>query len=408
MPNYHSLNAALLAPCSLLQIFISCTILLALGAQAQSTQSQLQEVDSTLKITEKSLEKSKAKRGNTRAQLNDIEKQIAERTQRHDQTKIKTKALSALADQIRIEEGALSTQLSKQKLALARLLESTYLMGRQSGLKIALSQQGTQNIARLNHYAQTLSSARRLQLKNIVQVQNQLNLKTSTLQQEQHKLETLNSALAEDQRYLSQLKRNRLSMLDKLDQSIGQDTIAVEQLRQRKTRLEALLSKITKRQRTRLANKEQQDNQARAQAKESIRTSFKPKRRTQSASNLPMPVKARIAARFGDKRSSSGLPWSGMLLQGKEGTDIRAINDGEVVYADWLQGYGQMIIIDHGNSMMSLYGHNKLIHKTVGDYVRQSDIIASMGNTAGLKKAALYFEIRQNGQAQDPLKWCRI
>jgi septal ring factor EnvC (AmiA/AmiB activator) len=79
-----------------------------------------------------------------------------------------------------------------------------------------------------------------------------------------------------------------------------------------------------------------------------------------------------------------------------------------VVYADWLQGYGQMVIVDHGDGVMSLYGHNKRIYKAVGDRVRQSDIIATMGDTAGLKKAALYFEIRQNGVAQDPLKWCRI
>lgn len=121
-----------------------------------------------------------------------------------------------------------------------------------------------------------------------------------------------------------------------------------------------------------------------------------------------MPVKAKIVARFGQKRAESGLPWSGILMEGREGSDILAINAGEVVYADWLQGYGQMVIIDHGGGIMSLYGHNKRIHKAVGDRVRQSDIIATMGDTAGLKKAALYFEIRQNGVAQDPLKWCRI
>ena len=86
---------------------------------------------------------------------------------------------------------------------------------------------------------------------------------------------------------------------------------------------------------------------------------------------------------------------------------IKVINDGEIVYADWLQGYGQLVIVDHGQGMMSLYGHNKTIHRTVGDHVKQSDIIASMGNTAGLRKSALYFEIRKDGIAQDPLKWCR-
>ncbi len=93
-------------------------------------------------------------------------------------------------------------------------------------------------------------------------------------------------------------------------------------------------------------------------------------------------------------------------MEGSDGSEIRAISAGEVVYADWLQGYGQLVIVDHGHGIMSLYGHNKRIHRTVGDQVKQSDIIAFMGDTAGLKKPALYFEIRKDGIAEDPLKWC--
>ena len=121
-----------------------------------------------------------------------------------------------------------------------------------------------------------------------------------------------------------------------------------------------------------------------------------------------MPAKAKIVARFGDKRKKSGLPWTGILMEGRDGSNITAISNGEIVYADWLPGYGQMVIVDHGNGIMSLYGHNKRILKAVGEKVRQSDIIATMGDTAGLKRAGLYFEIRLNGIAQDPLIWCRI
>jgi septal ring factor EnvC (AmiA/AmiB activator) len=330
-------------------------------------------------------------------------KKIAERNLRFDKTRRKIKTLDKQTGFLSAERNAIAQNVKVAQQRLARLLESAYLLGRHGGLKVVLSQQGTQHIARLNHYARDLSIARRNRLDELKSLQQQLAINNRTLEQQRDQLNTLTIALEEDQRYLRKLKEDRLAMIRKMDKTISSHQQEIAHLRVRKARLEALLANIAHRQKVRAARK--RDQERRLQAIKNKPAEPRSSKTVIDSTSFKLPANAEIIVYFGEKRKKSGLPWSGILMQGREGTDITAISAGEIVYADWLQGYGQLVIIDHGHGMMSLYGHNKRIHRMVGDHVKQSDIIASMGNTAGLKKAALYFEIRQNGVAKDPLKW---
>ena len=367
------------------------------------TQDALEQIDRSLKLSEKELVENTEKRKQTIQNIQVVEKQIADRGIRFDQTRRKITSLTAQAGLLQVERDSIEQEFNYAQQRLGNILESAYLMGRQGGLKIALSQQGTQHMARLNHYARELSSARQNELDELQSLRRQLDLKNNALKQQQNQLNTLTKALEEDQRYLGQLKNNRLAMIKQIDKAIYSGRQEVVDLQNRKAKLEALLTDIAQRQKTRAARKRAQEK--RLQALKNKPPAPRAAKTAKASSGFSLPANARIIVHFGDKREKSGLPWLGILMQASEGTDITAIGSGEIVYADWLQGYGQLVIIDHGNGMMSLYGHNKRIHRTVGDHVKQSDIIASMGNTAGLKKPALYFEIRQNGIAKDPLKW---
>ncbi len=372
------------------------------------TADELKKLDSTLKQSEISLKQAKNKRKATLAKLESIEKQIAERTLRFDLTQAKVAKLDKQAQTQSDQRNALQRTYDQQQARLAQLVESAYLMGQQSGLKVALSQQGTQHLARLNHYAKAIADARQTQLDSLISLQQELNIENDELDKQRRQLDGLTKLLEEDQRYLKQLKTNRLAMIKTLDNKIDADTQTVDQLRQRKAELEKVLAQISKRQKARAASKLARQKRYQKNKKTAAQKPAAQEKIISRGGTLPLPAKANIVVQFGQKRAKSGLPWSGILMEGREGSEIHAISAGEVVYADWLQGYGQMVIIDHGSGVMSLYGHNKRIHKAVGDKVQQSDIIATMGDTAGLQKAALYFEIRQNGVAQDPLKWCRI
>ena len=119
---------------------------------------------------------------------------------------------------------------------------------------------------------------------------------------------------------------------------------------------------------------------------------------------LPAPVAGRVAARFGAKRGD-GPAWRGMFIKAPEGTDVRAIAAGRVVFSSWMRGYGNLIIINHGGEYLSIYGSNQSLMKRVGDAVKPGDVIANAGNTGGNEESGLYFELRHLGKAFDPSGW---
>jgi septal ring factor EnvC (AmiA/AmiB activator) len=122
---------------------------------------------------------------------------------------------------------------------------------------------------------------------------------------------------------------------------------------------------------------------------------------------LHLPVRGDLVARFGGKRGD-GPGWKGLFIRAEEGAEVKAIAGGRVVFAEWLRGFGNLIIIDHGNQYMSIYGNNQAVLKRAGDVVKAGDVIASAGNSGGNEQSGLYFEMRHQGRAFDPLGWVTI
>ncbi len=123
---------------------------------------------------------------------------------------------------------------------------------------------------------------------------------------------------------------------------------------------------------------------------------------------LPWPVNGRLLARFGDARGSDArAKWDGVMISANPGTQVRAVHGGRVVFADWLRGAGLLVILDHGNGYLSLYGHNQSLLKSAGDIVKAGEAISTVGDSGGQDAAGLYFAIRQQGRPTDPSQWCR-
>src|SRR5690606_28607021 len=122
---------------------------------------------------------------------------------------------------------------------------------------------------------------------------------------------------------------------------------------------------------------------------------------------LPWPVAGKPVNRFGSPRGNSSLRWQGINIVASEGTTVRAVHGGRVIFADWLRGSGLLLIVDHGGGFMSLYAHNQTLLRNVGDTVRAGEPIATVGSSGGQPQAALYFEIRREGVPTDPAQWCR-
>jgi murein hydrolase activator len=123
---------------------------------------------------------------------------------------------------------------------------------------------------------------------------------------------------------------------------------------------------------------------------------------------LHLPVRGEIASRFGKPRPEGGTTWKGLFIRAAEGADVKAIAAGQVVYADWLRGFGNLLVLDHGDGFLSVYGNNQSLLKETGQVVRPGEVVATVGNSGGNPDSGLYFEIRHQGQAFDPLRWVSL
>ncbi len=120
---------------------------------------------------------------------------------------------------------------------------------------------------------------------------------------------------------------------------------------------------------------------------------------------LKLPVRGELAGRFGAQREEGGVTWKGLFIRAADGLSVRAVADGRVVFADWLRGYGNLVIVDHGAGFLSLYGHNESLIKQVGDNTSAGESIASVGSTGGALESGVYFELRLDGKPFDPMRW---
>ena len=123
---------------------------------------------------------------------------------------------------------------------------------------------------------------------------------------------------------------------------------------------------------------------------------------------LALPVRGELGNRFGSPRIDGGVTWKGVFIAARAGEDVRAVADGRVVFADWLRGFGNLLIVDHGDAYMSLYGNNESLYKRVGDEIRGGEAVAAVGASGGNADSGLYFELRYQGRPLDPLDWVSI
>jgi septal ring factor EnvC (AmiA/AmiB activator) len=123
---------------------------------------------------------------------------------------------------------------------------------------------------------------------------------------------------------------------------------------------------------------------------------------------LALPVRGEIASRFGKPRPEGGTTWKGLFIRAAEGAEVKAVAAGEVVFADWLRGFGNLLVVDHGDGFLSVYGNNQSLLKESGQRVAPGEVVATVGNTGGNPESGLYFELRHQGQAFDPIRWVRL
>ncbi|MEW5007920.1 MAG: peptidoglycan DD-metalloendopeptidase family protein [Cycloclasticus sp.] len=285
------------------------------------------------------------------------------------------------------QQTTLQQAISGQKDLLAEQLRSAHMMGKQQRIKMLLNQQQADRMSRVMQYYAYFNQARvdNVQLldKDIQQLQ-ELELQ---LQHEQTELTSLIVAKRKQSDSLAADKKKRKRLLFGLAKKIKSSAQTLVELKDNEKRLTRLLASIQ-------------------QAINDIPVSRQQNKPFISRKGqLNWPVKGRLWKRFGSARKSGR--YDGVVISASEGSSIRSISHGRVVYADWLRGYGLLIIVDHGADYLSLYAFNESLYKEVGDWVETGESIATVGLSGGQTKAGLYFSIRKKGKPVNPIHWCR-
>jgi septal ring factor EnvC (AmiA/AmiB activator) len=190
-------------------------------------------------------------------------------------------------------------------------------------------------------------------------------------------------------------------LLTRIDSDFISNEQRLAQLQESESRLRGLMTSLSDTEKALSVNAEQDKELSTSLANVSkTNTDF-----LSLKGKLPWPVVGKLSHKFGSARTE--VAWDGVLIDAKEGLEVQAVTRGKVVFAEWFRSFGLMIIIDHGQGYLTLYGYNQSLYKKTGDAVEAGDVIASVGQSGGRNKAGLYFGIRNKGVPIDPLEWCR-
>ncbi|MEW6330504.1 MAG: peptidoglycan DD-metalloendopeptidase family protein [Pseudomonadota bacterium] len=360
----------------------------AAGAGA-GEEARLKQLRGRIEALQEKLNETRGRRDDVREEMRGLERRIGAQMNDLRKTDAQLRANEKKLADLRARAAREQGNLGAQRQQLARQVYTAYLMGRQEYPRMLLNQENPARVARVTTYYDYLNRAR---IERIDQIRASL-VRTAALERqirEQHReLETLRAGQREQQAALEASRARRGELLASLNREVRGQSQQMERLRADEKRLEQLIEEL----KTVMPE-----------------PPLPPRAGTPFArlrGRLPLPTRGPLLARYGGSKNVGNLKWRGLLIGGREGQNVVSVFRGRVVFADWLRGFGLLLILDHGDGYMTLYGHNQSLHKGVGEWVEAGEIVASLGNTGDMPQPAVYFEIRQNGQPRDPLIWCR-
>lgn len=283
----------------------------------------------------------------------------------------------------------LQQQKSAQTEILHNLIRTLYINGKPDLLKSFFSQNDPSDSARLLHYSRVLSDFQLDKISEFESLLSDLAANEETIESTLALLQEQSNALENQQTALAQLKTEKELALTNLRASISAKGNELQNLEANQAELQRLIEEIRI-------------------AMEGIRSFADVPPIVNSKGQLPAPVDGSVGSRFGQTYGDGNLTRQGITLQAQTGTPVTAVHAGHVVFADWLRGSGLLVIVDHGQGYMSLYGSNEALSVSSGSWVDTGDVLATSGIPLNSEEPGLYFEIRHHGQPQNPSDWLNL
>ena len=389
--------------------------------QAEVQHAELKKKLDTLKREISKTESAKDSAADTlaasEAAISDANRSLRNLASEQQQTEVRLGSLSE-------QQKQLDKTVRDQQQRLAKLMREQYVTGNENRLKLLMS---GDNPNRINRELQYMGYVSQAQAKLIAQLQQSLKAVEANREATQNAKDELEEIAEEKRAHKGQLekeKKQRATVLSQISSKLAAQRKEATRLQRDQERLSALVDRLAK------LIAEQRAAARRSAAKPRVTVKPRPKSKGKSAPREPelvndaeptqddgvfaaqkgklrLPVRGSISAKFGSKRDD-GPTWKGLFIRTAEGAEVKAVAAGKVVFADWLRGFGNLIIVDHGSQYMTIYGNNQTLFKRVGETVKGGDVIAGAGNSGGNEQSGLYFEMRHRGRAFDPLSWVTI
>ncbi len=380
----------------------------ALAAPADAKREELKGLQERIQALQKDLAKTEGSRADAAEELRETEKAISDANRRLRELNGERARAQASLDHLNLQSQKLSSRIAAQQAQLGRLLTRQYYAGETDALRHLLSGDDPNQLARDAHYLGLLSHAKAGLIRDLGGILEEKKHLASLAHDKTAELAEIETNQQRERSGLVEQQKQRQAILARISDRIKTQRREVEKLKRDEKRLARLIEGLG-----RIVAKPKPPASSRAQAP-ALRNERTPDASlpadafARQKGRLALPTRGELANGFGTPRQNGGTTWKGVFIRADGGAEVKAIAPGRIVFADWLRGFGNLAIVDHGDGYLSVYGNNESLYKAVGDPVKAGETIASVGNSGGNPETGLYFELRHLGQPIDPLKWVSL
>ena len=387
---------------------------LAFAAAVDAKKDELQDLKSRIESLRRNMAKAEESKTYAADQLRETESAISDVNRRLHELGAERGELKAQLAGLDAQSQRLDRQAGTQQNQLARLLNRQFVGGDSDALKLLLSGEDPNQAARDKYFLTQLSRAKADLIQQLRAVAAEKRQLADAVRERQAQLAEVERREQESRAQLLARKKQRLTTLAAIGDRLKAQRREIDTLKRDEQRLSKLIEGLA-----RIAAAKKTGPRAKpggAAPGGTGRAAKAPPLKSHDPGNvggafaalrghLRLPVKGTISGRYGQPRPEGGATWKGIFIRAAEGVEVRAVAGGAVVFSDWLRGFGNLLVIDHGDDFLSVYGNNESLLAAVGASVKDGESVATVGNSGGNPDSGLYFELRHRGQPFDPLKW---
>lgn len=379
----------------------------AAAASVDRKKEELRDLKQRIEALHREMSAAEESKAHAADQLREAESAISTVNRRLHELAGESARLKAGLAELDVQTQRLDRQGGTQHSQLARVLNRQFVGGESDALGLLLTGNDPNQAARDRYFLTVLARAKADLIQRLRAAAEEKKQLAADVRARQIELAAIEAQQRENRAQLQERKKQRQTRLAGIAGRLKAQRREIDTLRRDEQRLGRLIEGLI---RIAIARKPRVETAVKG------RTRPAPKLKSHDPGDvggafaalrgrLRLPVKGSIAGRFGMPRPEGGAVWKGLFIRASEGVEVKAVADGTVVFSDWLRGFGNLLVVDHGDDFHSVYGNNESLLTTVGAGVKVGQSVATVGNSGGNPESGLYFELRHRGLAFDPMKW---